>query len=72
MARAIDRRCRCPPETFDPPCATGVRKCCGRDQMKSSACAVAAARMASASETSPANSRFERMSPVKSTPFCGT
>ena len=73
MARAIERRCFCPPETLLPPWAIGLSKPSGLAEMNSVAWAISAACSASASVMwSPPNFRLDVIVPLNSTPFCGT
>ena len=73
MARAMQRRCFCPPETFTPPWPRSVSKPSGIRERNSSA---QAARQASHSSSSVAFSspqrRFSRMVPEKRVFFCST
>ena len=72
-ARAMQRRCFCPPETFVPPCSICVSYPSGNCVMNSSACA---RRHASSSSASVASGlpqrRFSLMVPENSTFFCKT
>ena len=72
-ARAMPRRCFWPPETLLPPCAIGLSYFSSFSSIKSSACAILAARRISSSVAlSLPKRRFEAMVPENNTPFCGT
>src|SRR5579875_1256472 len=72
-ARAIERRCFWPPETFVPPCAIKELKPSGNFSMNSIACATSAACRTSSSVASSLPYRiFSATVPENSTAFCGT
>ena len=73
MARAMESRCFCPPDTLLPPWAMGLRKPSGLASIKSVAWAMAAASCTSPSVMAgPPNFRLDSMVPLNSTPFWGT
>ena len=73
IARAIARRCFCPPDTFVPPWEIAVSYLSSFASINSVACAIAAAFSISASVAfSFPKRRFDAIVPENSTPFCGT
>ena len=72
-ARAMHRRCFCPPETFVPPCSMCVSYPSGIRSMNSSAqaCAQTSLHSSSVAFSLPQRS-FSRIEPENSTFFCST
>jgi len=72
-ARAMQRRCFCPPEIFTPPCPKSVSYPLGNVCTNSSAsAAIQALRISSSVASSFPQRRFSFIVPLKSTFFCST